>query len=63
MDKTCGTCRWLKTFIPRPDEQKRYGFGDFGYGCNKPGWEGYTKREATCPAHVFARTPKDQLHD
>lgn len=45
---TCATCMWVKTFKPRKDEQTRYDFGDVGYGCGKPGYEGYTQPFSSC---------------
>lgn len=56
---TCETCRYLQTFNARQDERERYGFGDIGYGCRCPGYEGYTKPDSTCPSH----TPKAQPND
>jgi hypothetical protein len=43
--RTCHGCRFLDTFKPRADERARYGFGDTGYGCKEPGYEGYVTPE------------------
>lgn len=48
---TCETCRFLQTFNPRQDERERFGFGEVGYGCKFPGYEGYTKPDSTCAWH------------
>ena len=39
--RSCKGCAYLKAFRARPDEQYRYGFGEVGYGCDEPGYEGY----------------------
>jgi hypothetical protein len=41
--RTCAGCAYLDSFKPRPDEQRRYGFGEIGYGCKEPGFEGYVQ--------------------
>ena len=56
---TCETCRYLQTFNARQDERERYGFGDIGYGCRCPGYEGYTKPDNTSPSY----TPKAPRND
>jgi hypothetical protein len=48
----CETCRWVRTFRPRADEQERYGFGEVGYGCRYPGYEGYTKAGHACKSYA-----------
>ena len=49
----------LRKFNARQDERERYGFGDIGYGCRCPGYEGYTKPDNTCPSY----TPKAPRND
>jgi hypothetical protein len=46
----CAECAMVETFQPRLDERLRFGFGDVGYGCKRPGFEGYTTADATCEA-------------
>lgn len=41
--RTCAGCCYLRSFTPRPDEQRRYSFGELGYGCKEPGFEGYVQ--------------------
>jgi hypothetical protein len=41
VERRCDGCRYLRQFKARPDERERYGFGEIGYGCDEPGFEGY----------------------
>lgn len=54
--ETCENCRYVKTFTPRQDERDRFGFGDVGYGCRYPGYEGYTRADGACKS--YARTER-----
>lgn len=49
-EEVCANCTHVRTFKPRDDERERFGFGQIGYGCNRPNWEGYTKAGSTCEA-------------
>lgn len=49
-EAVCANCIYARTFKPRADEQWRYGFGQIGYGCARPNWEGYTKADGACEA-------------
>lgn len=49
------------SFKPRPDEQRRYGFGDIGYGCKEPGFEGYVQPDhPICVRGPFLRASASQ---
>ncbi len=48
--RECRACRYVRTFAARADERERFGFGETGYGCRYPGYEGYTSPTGTCPA-------------
>lgn len=48
---SCLTCTYVHHFRPRPDEVAR---GQL-LGCQKPGWEGYTRADAPACGGVFWR--------
>lgn len=59
-ERTCAGCIYLKSFKPRPDEQRRYGFGEIGYGCNEAGYEGYVQPDKPiCVRGPHLRTDLD----
>jgi hypothetical protein len=59
-ERTCHGCSFLRTFKARPDEQQRYGFGETGYGCQEPGYEGYVNpKKPICVRGPYLRATKD----
>jgi hypothetical protein len=61
-DRSCASCRYLRAFKARPDERERYGFGEIGYGCNEPGFEGYVNpQKPICVRGPYARALKDSV--
>ena len=63
-ERTCAGCRYLRSFKPRSDERRRYGFGEFGYGCKEPGFEGYVQPDRPiCVRGPFPATPSSNTKE